>query len=191
MRAVLPRYLLFAAIVAAGTAADLATKAWVFGRLGMPGGRTEWLWEGRIGLQTSLNEGALFGMGQGGVPVFIALSVVAGLGILIWLVRSGSTHDWMLTIALACVTSGILGNLYDRLNLHGLEWPPGCPPHQPGDPVCAVRDWILVMIFGRPWPNFNIADSLLVCGAILLVWHAWRYEEKEKGQEVQELRDKK
>ena len=33
------------------------------------------------------------------------------------------------------------------------------------------------MIFDRPWPNFNVADSMLVCGAILMVWHAWRYEE--------------
>jgi signal peptidase II len=119
-------------------------------------------------------------MGQGGVPVFIALSVVAGLGILIWLFRSGSTHDRVLTIALACVTAGILGNLSDRLGLPGLKWPPGCPPHQAGDPVHAVRDWIRVMIFNWQWPNFNIADSFLVCGAILLVWHAWRYEEKDE-----------
>ncbi len=181
MKAVLARYLLFAAIVVAGTAADLATKAWIFDRLGMPGGRTEWIWEDRIGFQTSLNEGALFGMGQGGVPVFIVLSVVAGLGILIWLFRSGTAHNRVLTIALACVTAGILGNLYDRLGLPGLKWPPGFPPHRAGDLVHAVRDWILVMIFDHPWPNFNIADSLLVCGAILLVWHAWRYEEKDEG----------
>jgi signal peptidase II len=45
-----------------------------------------------------------------------------------------------------------------------------------------VRDWILFVwpeskltIF-NPWPNFNIADSLLVTGAIMLVLHAliWR-----------------
>jgi len=40
--------------------------------------------------------------------------------------------------------------------------------------VHAVRDWILVMIGNWPWPNFNIADSLLVCGAGLLLWHAFR-----------------
>jgi signal peptidase II len=186
MKAVLARYLLFAAIVVGGTAADLATKTWVFSRLDMPGGRTEWLWKDRVGLQTSLNEGALFGMGQGGVPIFVALSLVAGVGILIWLFRSGTTHHRVLTIALASVSAGILGNLYDRLGLHGLKWPPGFPPHQAGDPVHAVRDWILVMIFDRPWPNFNIADSLLVCGAMLLVWHAWRYEEKNEGKEMRD-----
>ena len=48
--------------------------------------------------------------------------------------------------------------------------------HTPGDPVYAVRDWIHVMIGTWPWPTFNIADSLLVCGAILLVWHAFAHE---------------
>ena len=77
--------------------------------------------------------------------------------------------------ALGCVTGGILGNLYDRLglwNTAGL-----LPPFRHG-----VRDWILFVwaesglaIF-QPWPNFNIADSLLVTGAIMLVVHAfvWR-----------------
>jgi len=182
MQAVLPRYLLFAAIVAAGTALDLATKAWAFRRLGMPGGQIEWIWPGRVGFQTSLNEGALFGLGQGGVPVFVAISVLAGLAILIWLVR---ILEWMLTVALAFIASGILGNLYDRLGLHGLQWPAGIFGRQAGTPIRAVRDWILVMIFGWPWPNFNIADSLLVCGAVLLVWHAFRSEVKSEQKSDQ------
>ena len=43
----------------------------MFARLGMPGpdSRTWWLWDGVFGFQTSLNEGALFGMGQGLWPV--------------------------------------------------------------------------------------------------------------------------
>ena len=186
MKAVLgSRYLLFAAIAAAGCAADLATKAWIFDRLGPPPGPTEWIWHGRIGFQTSLNEGALFGMGQGGVPVFIALSVLAGVGILVWMIRGGTSRHRLVTVALACIFAGILGNLYDRLGLPGLRWPYDLPPHRAGDLVHAVRDWILVMIGRHPWPNFNIADSLLVCGAILLVWHAWRFEEKDEGSKTQ------
>jgi signal peptidase II len=183
MRAVLPsRCLLFFAIAVAGCAADLSTKAWIFDRLGILNGRTWWMWEDRIGFQTSLNEGALFGMGQGGVPVFVALSALACIGILIWFFRGGAASSLLITIALGCITAGILGNLYDRLGMHGMKWPPGCPPHQAGDLVHAVRDWIRVMIFGHTWPNFNIADSLLVSGATLLIWHAWRGEEKEKDE---------
>jgi len=182
MKAVLPsRCLLFFAIAVAGCSADLSTKTWIFDRLGMLNGRTWWMWEDRIGLQTSLNEGALFGMGQGGWPVFVALSVLACTGILIWFFRGGAVNSLLITIALGCITAGILGNLYDRLGLHGLKWPPGYAPHRAGDLVHAVRDWIRVMIFGHTWPNFNVADSLLVSGAILLIWHAWRHEEKDEG----------
>ena len=50
-----------------------------------PDGRIWWLWQNVFGFQTSLNEGALFGMGQGFWPVFAALSVIAAIGILVWL----------------------------------------------------------------------------------------------------------
>jgi lipoprotein signal peptidase len=45
-----------------------------------------------------------------------------------------------------------------------------------GEPVYAVRDWLHFEIaaIGFDWPVFNIADSLLVCGAALLFWHALR-----------------
>jgi len=151
----------------------------------MPGGPVWWIWQDRFGFQTSLNEGALFGLGQGGVPLFIALSVLAALGILYWLFFGGAARDRLLTVALGCIFAGIVGNLYDRLGLHGLEW--GLlTPLRAGEPVRAVRDWILVMIFGHPWPNFNIADSALVCGAILLVWHAWRAEGKDEGKGIKD-----
>ncbi len=172
MKAVpLNRYLVFFAIAIAGCLVDLATKRWVFGWLGFPG-PTRWLWHGRVGLQTSLNEGALWGIGQGWVLVFSALSIVAAAGILVWLFRGKAATDLHLTIALGCITAGVFGNLYDRLGLPGLTWPLNHPLHPLGGQVYAVRDWILVVIFGYHWPNFNIADSLLVCGAALLFWNA-------------------
>jgi signal peptidase II len=172
MKAVpLNRYPLFFSIATLGCLLDLATKRWAFHVLGMPGGPIRWLWPGRVGLQTSLNEGALFGLGQGWVALFAALSVVAAVGILLWLFYAGAARELLLTIALGCITAGIFGNLYDRLGLPGLTWL-NHPAHDVGEPVYAVRDWILVMIFGRPWPNFNVADILLVCGASLLIWHA-------------------
>ena len=172
------RYVVFFAIALLGCAADLATKSWIFAEMGMPSGRVWWLWEGVAGFQTSLNEGALFGIGQGWVTLFATLSAVAAVGILVWLFYGGAARDWLLLVALACVMAGILGNLYDRLGLPGLTWPTGHPSQ--GEPVYAVRDWILVMIGTWPWPTFNIADSLLVCGAGLLFWHAFRYELKAR-----------
>ena len=178
------RYAIFLLIAVCGCVLDLTTKSWIFRRLGMPGGPIWWIWEGVFGFQTSLNEGALFGMGQGCVVLFSALSMAVVPCILYWLFVARAARDLLLTVALGLVTAGILGNLYDRLGLPGLVWTSAGPLHDVGDPVYAVRDWILVMIGSFHWPNFNIADSLLVCGAILLVWHAFRQEaEKPPDQE--------
>jgi signal peptidase II len=186
MRAVpLSRYLVFFPVALGGCAADLATKSWMFRWLGMPhsGGSPWWLWPNVVGCQTSLNEGALFGFGQGMVPLFALLSITATAAILWWLFWTGAARDWLLCASLASVTAGILGNLYDRLGLPGLVWNYAGPRHEVGAPVYAVRDWILVMIGDWPWPNFNIADSLLVCGAGLLLWHAfWTKPDTEARQ---------
>jgi signal peptidase II len=170
------RSLVFCLIACSGCAIDLVTKKWIFGWLGMPGpdSNTHWLWTNVAGFQTSLNEGALFGMGQGLVPVFAGLSVLAAVGIFIWLFYVGAARDWLLTIALGCITAGIFGNLYDRLGMPGLIWDGRDGIHQAGQQVHAVRDFMLFKIGSWTWPNFNIADSLLVCGAILLFWHAYR-----------------
>jgi len=169
------RYAIFFGIAVIGCATDLATKSWIFNRLGMPGpGQNPpiRLWDDVFSLTTSLNEGALFGMGQGLVIVFAGLSIVAAVGILYWLFFKGAAHDLWLTIALAAITGGIFGNLYDRLGLHGLVWN---DPQRAGKPVYAVRDWLHFKVEGWiDWPVFNIADSLLVTGVGILLWHAFR-----------------
>jgi len=184
MRAVpLNRYLVFFSIAIAGCALDLATKSWMFRQLGLPGGQTWWILEDVFGFETSLNEGALFGMGQGMGAGFAALSVVATVGILCWLFYGDAAESWLMTVALGCVTAGIFGNLYDRLGLPGLRWNYANRLHDVGDPVCAVRDWILMMIGKWRWPNFNLADSLLVCGVALIMWHAFSAGEKDDPAE--------
>ena len=178
------RYLVFFLIAIVGCLADLATKRLMFDWRAMPGQNpVAWIIPNVVGFKTNLNEGALFGIGQGMVVVFAVLSVAAACGILVWLFYGGAARDWLLNIALGCVTAGIFGNLYDRLGLHGLKWPLGHPLHQPGDPVFAVRDWIHVMIGTWPWPTFNIADSLLVCGAAMLLYHAFFWRQRETQPE--------
>ena len=46
-----------------------------------------------FGFQTSLNPGALFGMGQGFWPLFAALSVGAAVGIFVWLFPAGAARE--------------------------------------------------------------------------------------------------
>jgi signal peptidase II len=173
MRAVsISRYVVYLLFAAVGCTVDLTTKKWVFEWLEQPGASSHifWLWRGHVGFQTSLNEGALFGLGQGNVLLFTILSMAAAVAIPLWLFYAGAAVDWMLTIAMGCVTAGILGNLYDRLGLHGLRC---MDADRLGEPVYAVRDFVLLQVNNSlRWPNFNVADSLLVCGAALLLWHA-------------------
>jgi signal peptidase II len=180
----LSRYIVFFSLASGGCALDLTTKTWMFNRLGFgPDGQTWWLWTDVFGFQTSLNRGALFGMGQGMTPLFAALSIAAAAGILAWLFFVGAARDWLLTIALALIIAGIFGNLYDRLGLPGLVYPEGYPGHLAGEPVYAVRDFILMVFWGWPWPTYNLADSMLVCGAAMLVWHAF-FVKAEGGQQA-------
>jgi signal peptidase II len=165
------RYLLFLTPAAIGLAADLATKAWFFSRPELRAGKIYWLWPQHAGIQLSWNEGALFGLGQGKVWLFVALSLLAVAAIPVWLFWFRAARDAWLTFALGCVTGGILGNLFDRIGLHGEVWPASDP--RAGEIVHAVRDWILVQANNEwRWPNFNIADSLLVTGAALMFLHA-------------------
>lgn len=174
------RYLIFFGLGVIGCAADLASKSWIFARLGnrFTEGRVPqppiWLIDEVFGFETSLNEGALFGVGQGMGSLFITLSIVAFLGVLVWLFYFRAAHDRLLNFALGLVSGGIFGNLYDRLGLPGLKWSEYAPHHSPGSPVYAVRDWLHFKLdaWNFDWPIFNIADCLLVCGAALLIVHA-------------------
>ena len=168
------RYLTFFGIALSGAVVDVLSKEWAFADLGYPTQRPIWLIDGILSLETSLNEGALFGLGQGWTWLFAVLSIAAALGIVTWLFMGRAALDAWLNVALACVMGGILGNLYDRLGFHGMKWPFVRGSHRIGDPVYAVRDWIHFQYGTFDWPIFNIADSLLVCGAGLLVWHSFR-----------------
>jgi signal peptidase II len=175
-RVALNRYVLFLVPAIAGCAADLVTKAWFFSWPELRAGQIYWLWPGHVGIQLSWNEGALFGIGQGRVWLFVALSMAAAIAIPLWLFRFGAARDAWLTMALGCVMAGVLGNLYDRLGMHGETW----PPHdaRAGQTAYAVRDWMLWQASDRwRWPNFNVADSLLVVGAGVMLWHALRHSD--------------
>ena len=171
--------MIFFGLAIVGCGLDLWTKQAVFRSRGLPRpGNEWWIVEGRFGIETSVNPGALFGMGAGGWWFFSLLSVLALVGIFTWLFVFRAARDRWITVALGFVSGGILGNLYDRLGF-AAELP---PPLKHG-----VRDWILFVwpeiklkIF-NPWPNFNIADSLLVTGAIMLAVHAvvWREATQE------------
>ncbi|MFN3191862.1 MAG: signal peptidase II [Aureliella sp.] len=161
------RWLAFVGISIAGTAIDLLSKQWVFSWRGLPGQQPIWwIVEPYFGVETAVNPGALFGMGAGFGLVFAGLSVVAAIAVVTWLSRYRGIESWWLIVALGCVMGGIFGNLYDRLGMWN-------PPEAMPEWSSGVRDWILFRYQDFTWPNFNIADSLLVCGAFMLAYHSF------------------
>jgi signal peptidase II len=158
------RWWTFTGLAIFGCGCDLWTKQSIFAALGLPGERPPlWLIENYVGFETAVNQGALFGMGQGYGWLFSAMSIAAIAAIVVWLFSFRAAESSWVTFALGLITGGILGNLYDRLNLHQL----------PGPFAGGVRDWILFRYGQYTWPNFNIADSLLVVGAIMLAIHSF------------------
>lgn len=167
------RYGVFALLAGGGILFDLYSKSTVFHALGYPNGSSPLLMD--LGnhrvmfrLYTSMNAGALWGMGQGKSWLFAGLSVLAIGSVLYWLfIKGGAASRW-LTVSLALIMAGTVGNLYDRIGLHQ------CINPETGQTWHAVRDFLL-FTFRMPsgqfwsWPVFNFADVFLVTGAIMLV----------------------
>lgn len=161
------RLALFLIVAGVGAALDLGTKEWMFAQPELRDLETWWVVPEYAGFQLTFNEGAIWGIGQGKVWLFATLSVIFAMAIPAWLFYFGAAADRSLTVLLGCVMAGILGNLYDRLGLHGDTWL--YPPERIGEPAYAVRDWILLQWNDQyRWPNFNIADAFLVVSAIIL-----------------------
>ena len=81
---------------------------------------------------------------------FTALALAVS-GWIVTLLRR-HTSEFRLSLALTLVLGGALGNVIDRLRFG------------------AVVDFIQWHVAGYYWPAFNVADSAITIGAILLVW---------------------
>lgn len=111
----------------------------------------------------NLNYGAAFGQGSGMPWVLVPLRAVALIVVSVLIVRAPVGQRAYLT-ALVLILSGAAGNLYDNL-FHGPILQEGQPPFGP------VRDFIDVYFAVWDWhfPTFNVADSCITVGAILLI----------------------
>jgi signal peptidase II len=107
-----------------------------------------------VSLAFTTNPGGAFSIGGGTPWLFVGATVVVSAVIALTAFR----HTSMLTAAaLGSVLGGALGNLTDRI-LRG-----------PG-----LRGQVIDFIDVGPWPVFNVADSAIVIGAILLAWTGLR-----------------
>jgi len=117
--------------------------------------------DGWLTFMESRNPGAAFGQLES-FPRFLVFGRAAAALFLIWLLaRTSRGRPWF-TAALVLVLGGALGNLYDNLFL--------ADPAS-DRPFGMVRDFIDVYfgVFDWHFPTFNVADSCITIGAVLLL----------------------
>lgn len=86
---------------------------------------------------------------------FTGLAIVISLGLTVWLART-PRGDWRTALPFALVVAGAVGNVIDRIRFGY---------------VVDFVDWYV----GRHhWPAFNVADSAIVVGAVLLVLFSFK-----------------
>ena len=107
------------------------------------------------------NTGMAFSMLQGGRWFFLVMTIVA-LAVMVLAVKKKWVNHPTGLWALASIAGGAVGNLIDRLFLG------------------YVIDMIEVTFM--EFAVFNVADSFVVCGAILLVIYAFFFDKPEKKE---------
>ena len=87
------------------------------------------------------------------LPFFLLVSVVA-IVVLLYFVSKLEPRQWLLLLALGGILGGALGNLTDRI-ISG-----------------QVTDFLDVHWHGYYWPAFNVADSGITVGMLILLFHS-------------------
>jgi len=93
---------------------------------------------------------------------FTVVAVGVSAGLIAWLRRLDASQRW-LAVALTLIVGGALGNVWDRLTLG------------------YVIDFIEVYYAGWYWPAFNIADSAISIGAVMLIIDSMRPQQSGKS----------
>lgn len=110
------------------------------------------------------NTGMSFGMFQGGGEILKIVAAVAVVAILIFSIRKGHS-SWIVNISLGMMLGGAAGNLYDRLAYgHVIDF----------------LDFRIPDIFH--FATFNVADSSLVVGTIILAIYMLFEDRKENAK---------
>ncbi len=114
------------------------------------------------------NPGAAFGFLANTAPVFRSLFLIAVSGaaivMILYFIAKNRSAGTLLIFALSLIVGGAAGNLLDRIRF--------------GD----VIDFLDVYIASYHWPAFNVADSAISAGAVLLIVEIFRKRSKSLRQ---------
>jgi len=107
------------------------------------------------------NSGAAWGILEGKMAFFYVITIIVVIGLVYYMQKYGR-HSAFLAVSLSFILAGAIGNFIDRLFRK------------------EVVDFLDFNIFTYNYPIFNIADSFLVIGVILLLIVTIINERKEK-----------
>lgn len=107
------------------------------------------------------NSGAAWGILQGQMWLFYVITLIV-IGAVIFYMQKAAKGNGLLKVSLAFILGGAIGNFIDRVFRQ------------------QVVDFIHTYIFGYNFPVFNIADSSLVIGVILLMIQMLLEDRKSK-----------
>ena len=105
-----------------------------------------------VRLTRTANTGAAFGLFRGGSTWFVWISAAASIAIIAFSREIAKMRFWERT-AFGLVLGGAVGNLVDRIRLG------------------AVVDFIDIGFGAVRWPSFNVADSAITVGVVILAIH--------------------
>lgn len=155
---------LLAGIIAVVVLVDYLTKEWIVANIPMYSRHS--VIGDVLRLTYTHNPGAAFGIniGEHSRLFFLALAIVA-LFVLIVIYRSTPRQDVLRLVAVALIAAGAIGNILDRLRYEA-----------------GVVDFIDVGIGDWRFWTFNVADSAVSVGAVLLLLSFWREERRARGE---------
>lgn len=158
----MPRLLPWLAIAAVVIVLDQLTKAWALQAFAL-GDRVAVT--PFFNLVLAFNEGAAFSFlrDAGGWQRFFFTGVALVASAVIIYLLNKRTHNTALAVGLSLILGGALGNVWDRIQLG------------------YVVDFIEVYYRSHFFPAFNIADSAITCGAVLLIWDSFRPSRKHES----------
>ena len=142
---------------------DIATKRWVESLL-LHGQQIPLT--GFFNLVLTYNAGAAFSFlsdASGWQRWFFSAIAASASGLIIYLLRKHAA-DKLFCIALSLILGGALGNLWDRITLGH------------------VVDFLDFHVSNYHWPAFNVADSAIFLGAMLLIIDSFRHKESGTGK---------
>lgn len=120
-----------------------------------------WPAEGFLRITHARNTGTAFSLFQGHSNI-LSLVAMFAVAVLLWVYATTGAKSFVLRFALGLQLGGALGNLLDRLQLG------------------YVTDFIDV----GPWPIFNVADSAISVGMVLMIWYFVTTKDERSAEET-------